>query len=55
MERFADLKTSERTITRGRQDLGWVHQTAKYAQLARAVNKRVKCEDNVQDARVKDC
>ena len=44
IERFPDLKTSERTIARARQELGWVHQTAKYAQLVREVNKGVRLD-----------
>ena len=43
-ESFPDLQASERTITRARQELGWVHQTAKYAQLVRDVNKQVRLE-----------
>ena len=33
VKQFPDLTTSERTIARARQELGWVHQTAKYCQL----------------------
>ena len=41
MEQFPDLKTSERTA---RQELGWVHQTAKYAQLVREANKGIRLD-----------
>ena len=39
VKQFQDLTTSERTIARARQELGWVHQTAKYCQLVRETNK----------------
>ena len=44
IKRFPDLKTSERTIGRARQELCWVHQTAKHAQLVREVNKGVRLD-----------
>ena len=40
-EQFPDVKVSERTVARARQELGWVHQTAKYCQLVREANKGV--------------
>ena len=43
-ESFPDLQASERTVSRARQELGWVHQTAKYAQLVGGVNKQVRLE-----------
>ena len=39
LQQFPGLKVSERTVARGRQELGWVHQTAKYCQLFREANK----------------
>ena len=44
LERFPDVTASERTIARAREELGWVHQTAKYAQLVREVNKSIRLE-----------
>ena len=41
---FPDLKVSERTIAQARQELGWVHQNARYRQLVREVNKGVRLE-----------
>ena len=43
-EQFPDVKVSERTVARARQELGWVHQTAKYCQLVREANKGVRLE-----------
>ena len=40
--KFPDLKVSNCTVARARQELGWVHQTAKYCQLVREVNKQVR-------------
>ena len=46
LSKFPDLKVSNRTVARARQELGWVHQTAKYmyCQLVREVNKQVRLE-----------
>ena len=44
VKQFQDLTTSERTIARARQELGWVHQTAKYCQLVREANKGKRLE-----------
>ncbi len=44
LQQFPGLKVSERTIARGRQELGWVHQTAKYCQLVRDANKVKRLE-----------
>ena len=35
LSKFPDLKVSNHTVARARQELGWVHQTAKYCQLVR--------------------
>ena len=42
IEGFPGLKVSERTVARGRQKLGRVHQTVKSTQLVRAVNKKIR-------------
>ena len=44
LSKFPDLKVSNRTVARARQELGWVHQTAKYCQLVREVNKQVRLQ-----------
>lgn len=44
LERFPSLDASERTIARARMELGWVHQTAKYCQMVRDVNKVARLE-----------
>ena len=41
---FPKLQVSERTITTARQALGWIHQTGKYCQLVRDVNKSIRLE-----------
>ena len=33
LNQFPGLQISDRTATRWREELGWLHQTAKYAQL----------------------
>ena len=44
LQNYPDLKASERTIARARQELGWVHQTAKYCQMVREANKDIRLE-----------
>ena len=44
LQTFSNLQASERTITRARQELGWVHQTAKYCQMVREANKCIRLE-----------
>ena len=43
-EIVTDLNISESTIARARRELGWVHQTPKYCQLVREVNKGVRLD-----------
>ena len=41
---FPNLQVSECTITRARQELGWIHQTGKYCQLVWDINKSIRFE-----------
>ena len=42
LSKFPDSKVSNCTVARARQELSWVHQTAKYCQFVREVNKQVR-------------
>lgn len=44
IEKFPGFNVSERTIARGREELGWVHQSVKYGQLVRDNNKKTRLE-----------
>lgn len=44
LSEFPGLEASERTIARARQELGWVHQSARYCQLIRDANKQIRLE-----------
>ena len=44
IKNYADLRISERSVSRARCELGWVFQTTKYCQAIRDVHKSVRLE-----------